>query len=55
MKFAGRDEVKPIASYVPVDIYNSLRKNALDQDTSIAKIVAKLIKDYIAKLDKKTK
>ncbi len=47
--------VKAISSYIDIELWRVLKSHTIEKDTTIAKVVARLLRDYCAKIDKKSK
>ena len=55
MRMIDRLKLKPIASYLDVETWDRLRQYSIQNDISIAKLMIKLIKNHLEKVDKKKK
>jgi len=48
-------QMKQIASYLDMDTWNKFRQYSIDNDTSMAKLIVKLVKGLLEKQDKQEK
>jgi hypothetical protein len=53
MKMVDRLKLKPITSYLDQETWDKIRTYSIENDISIAKLIIRLIKNHIEKIEKK--